>query len=713
MNIKYLINFLWKKKWTIIIPALTAAIIGWVLTIHMKADYTSVAELSTGYLDLNPLQQNPNPNNTVLFNNVIQTLTSDQILDQVSYKLLQHELQNPTTTDNHNKELANRLIKSFPKGKSGLIATLNNKIDSFNVLNLANLDDRRIRELSTLYGYSPNSLSKQIEVARINYSDFISIKAKTDNPELSATIANLICQSFLLYYHNAQNQASTSSLDTLKNMVAAKKQILDNKLKMLQGNGDLTVSSSLGLLGNLQGLLTEQKNNLIAAQVSLENTNQLISQNNKQGGLAGNEDIIAIRTNIDNLWAKYVNSGSNDINLLNQIKKLRETLQQKLSEAGTGNLATSPTNLLKQKADLEVKIKVAKETMKDLENKINSLNGSVQSSSSQEGILTGVQNEVEMARQEYVNANTLYNQALNRNIFPGNNFKQTLIASPPLNPEPVSRLKIIFLSALGVFSIIIFSLLFLEFVNPAIKSPSLLKEYVGPIPLLANLNLLGTKQMSLQNIFNNDNNSKRLSNFKEQIKQVRYEVENSGKKIFLISSYHKNSGKSMFIQFLAGSLSLINKKILLIDCNFANNQLTKVFNAPAAIEDPLESQHPNSLSLEIQQKIHSTEFHNIQVIGCKTGNYTPDEILPVNNILYNLKNFPELFDYAFIDCASTEEGPDEKELLKYVDATILLFSADNQYTNEDKKLVAFLSNNKDQQVIGSVLNKIKDYNISL
>jgi len=712
MNISYLLKYLLKRKWLVLIPTLVAIFLAWWLSRHQSAEYTSVAELSTGYMDVNPLNNSSrSQNNTVLFNNVIQTLKSNQVLDQVSYSLLLHDIQGNAPFYPKASSNASGIISNYPGGKNGLLISLTNKLDSFYVLDLARNDDRMIRELADIYGYSPDALLKQTKISRVENSDFITVTATSENARLSALIANEICRRFLILYQNKVGRSSASSLDSLKSMTENKKQILDAKLQLLQDGGDLALSGSVGLLGSLQTQVTQQKSNLIAAQVALQNTNQQIAKATKKGGLANNEDIIALRTNIDNLYAKYVNSGSNDANLLTQIDQLRTTLQQKLSSMGGDATGVPLSDLMKQKTDLEVKIDVAKQTMKDIEGKINLLQGTVQSSAAKQGVVQGIQSEIEIARQQYEAANSLYNEALNRNMFPGNDFKQVLQASPPLYPSPSQKAKIIGFAGTGVFFFTIFLLLFFEFIDPSIKTPSYLKANV-PFPILANFRLINSKVPPLEYVLNNSNPpSDSHISFKEQVKQLRYEVEHSRKKIFLVASYNEASGKTTIIEALAASLSLSKRQILIIDANFHNNTLTRKFNATASLETFVASTHQSEANLAIDTQATYVNGNKIGIIGCSSGDYTPTEVLPEKNVFTNLRQ-NDNYDYVLVDCASLSRGPDCKELLKYVDAVILAYAADQPFTEEDRAFVNFLGKNN-IAVLGAVLNRVPVYSLDL
>jgi len=711
MNIAYLLRYLWVKKWVVLIPVLVSIAIAWFFTRNEVQSFTSEAEISTGYMEVNPLDDGRSFNNTVLFNNVIQTLRSRQVLDPVSYELLLHDLHgNQPFNSNINGVGTSQLISKYSGGKKALIRSLTNKADSFYVLDLSKEEDRLIRQLGDLAGYSADAVLDVVSVKRIEGSDFIKIIATTTNPKLSAFIANAICREFLTFYQSKQGQASTSSLDTLKSIMEGKRQILDNKLKLLPEGDDFSVSSSIGMLGGLQAQLSAQKTNLIAAQVSLDNINKQIGAAGSPTGTSNNEEIISLKKNIDDLWSKYVANGSKDADLLERINGLRGQLQQKLSATSQRTSGTPVGDLVRRKMDLEVQVDVANQTIKDLQTKINSINGIVQSSASKQNLMQSMQNEIDVARQDYMNANRLYNEALNRNIFPGNDFKQTLIASPPLYPNPSKKFMAIGLAASSVFFLIVFFYIFLEFIDPSIKAPSYLRENVS-FPLLANLQRINWQSRKKATVFSRGGSGlgDKLR-FKEQIKQLRYELENSGHKIFLSASYHSGAGKTTVLKALAESLSLNKKKVLLIDANFRNNTLSKDFNATPSLSSVVlkMSDSPELVS----KAVTVTDDENVQIVGCDESDHTPEELLPTENILSYFHNNAGNYDYILVDSAGLCSGPDCKELLRYVDSVLLVFAADQPLGYEDRKFIEFLERNH-INTIGMVLNRINGYNMNV
>lgn len=712
MTIIYLAKYLWSKKWLVIIPTILVVALACFFTRNLQPEYTSAAELSTGYMDASMLDHLPGGTTKVLFKNVIQTLQSAQVLDQVSYKLLYHDLSGTMPFRKiEEKQAVKEIVNNYPGGKAGLLNSLMHKIDSFYVLNLAINTDRQIRRLSDIYQYSPESILGKVHIDRVGESDFIKVVSSTEDPQLSAFISNEICNRFLALYRRRQGTASSTSIETLKNLVNTKKKILDNKLNLLQKTNEQAAASPDQMLNLLRAQLVQQKSDLIKAQAALTNVNNQISNADNNGGLAGNEEIIALRSNIDHLYEKYVKGGLEDQNLLNKIGKLRALLQQKLTNINGTAGGVSLGDLQKQKMELQVKVNVAKQTISDLQDNIHSIKSSIQSSAAQQGLIQGIQSEIKVARQQYVEANQFYNQALNRNKFPGNNFKQVLHANPPIHADPSKKVKIIGFAGAGIFFVLIFLFLFFEFIDPSIKTPAYLKANL-PFPLLANLGRVHLKNPPIEDFFDADSSlSHTKKEFRDQVKQLRYEMESSAKRIFLFTGYHSGSGKTTIIESLAGSFSLKNKKVLLIDTNFHNNTLSRKYQAEATLENiELDADEPAAIE-KIEKNTTSTGNENIALIGCGEGDYTPEEVLPEKNILSWFKKNVIKYDYILIDCAAVSEGPDCKELLQYVDTVIMLFAADQPLTEADSRFISFLKQNR-VSTMGAVLNKINGYSMN-
>ena len=251
----------------------------------------------------------------------------------------------------------------------------------------------------------------------------------------------------------------------------------------------------------------------------------------------------------------------------------------------------------------------------------------------------------------------------------------------------------------------------LELLDGSIKSPSRFYALTG-LNLLNSVNRVNFKKNSLDEIFSSltigRNNNALFLGF---LRKIRFDVEKSGKKIILVTSTRKGTGKSVFIEALAHSLSLANKDVLLVDANFTHNSLTNDYGVEGTLED-FEMEGLRTDFSRLKDAIRETKIKGVHIIGCKGGDYTPDEVLAKNNILNHLKVFSGHYDYVILEGPALNDYSDSKELSRYVDGILAVFSADSTINQQDRESIQFLSGSGNH-FMGSLLNKVESESIDI
>ncbi|MCG8384273.1 MAG: AAA family ATPase, partial [Cytophagales bacterium] len=185
------------------------------------------------------------------------------------------------------------------------------------------------------------------------------------------------------------------------------------------------------------------------------------------------------------------------------------------------------------------------------------------------------------------------------------------------------------------------------------------------------------------------------------------------------TSTKQGEGKSFLILCLAYSLSLIKKRILIIDTNFKNNSLTELLLAPASMDKLLEANNTMSARLLpagdagmapdddfVKNIINRTGHENIDVIGSSVGTSSPSEIFSGRDFRNMLDIVSMNYDYVFMEGPSLNKYPDTKELLAYVDKVIPVFSADSVIKQVDSESIEFLKT-LNGQFLGAILNNVE------
>jgi Mrp family chromosome partitioning ATPase len=159
-------------------------------------------------------------------------------------------------------------------------------------------------------------------------------------------------------------------------------------------------------------------------------------------------------------------------------------------------------------------------------------------------------------------------------------------------------------------------------------------------------------------------------------------------------------------------MSLSKKKILIIDTNFCNPDLTVQLNADPILEK-IVPYKANGVTLVDQVKKFSKDIGvgTVYAIGSEGGDYTPSEILPRENILHHLHKLTDEFDYIFLEGPPLNDFSDSKELAQYVDGVIAVFSATHIIKQIDKESILFFKE-LNGKFCGSILNMVDLKNVN-
>jgi Mrp family chromosome partitioning ATPase len=192
----------------------------------------------------------------------------------------------------------------------------------------------------------------------------------------------------------------------------------------------------------------------------------------------------------------------------------------------------------------------------------------------------------------------------------------------------------------------------------------------------------------------------------------------------LVTSLRKAQGKSFFIIALAHSLSLLKKRVLIIDTNLRNNSLTRLFLAQPNFALMLDSFKSGSRLLgghngetgeatppsPVERNlITRTKNSFIDIIGNKKTQLSPAEIIPGGDFKVLLEWFKGEYDYILLEGPGLNSYSDTKELIKFVDLVIPMFSADSTIDNQDIESLNFLKS-LSLRLGAAVLNNVQPVN---
>ncbi|MEI9942609.1 MAG: AAA family ATPase [Chitinophagaceae bacterium] len=726
MDFVYLFRIVLRRKWIIIGSAIIAAAIAWYLTRDEKYTYRSSSRISTGFAV--PDQVRVDDKFTlydaeVKFNNAITTWTSPSVLNLVSYDLILHDLKSTEPFRHLTPEQLNYpAYKSINKEEA--IKVYEESSKNMTMLSSYKPEEKKLLDLINLYGYDVKKLGQSLALGQVARTDYLQAEAVTDHPDLSAFIVNKSFEEFIRYYKGLRNTTAQESVDTLKSIMDKKKQELDEKTKQLtgEGGGDLSGNESTqGLIADLEKDLTAEKNKQTDAYFELRKINQKIAAFGSTGSTGNNnnnnEEFIIARKAMNEAYTEYTKSGdAADLKKYNQLKTEFYTKFPSKPSTET-KTADGLAKLKEQKNDVEVDIDASKAKANTIEQKIYSLKGNVNVNQSRDARSATLQEEVKFLEDEWKDAKQKYTTAYYKSSSDVNNFRQIQEAQPAIGPEPSKRKIMVAMAGVVGFFISLLIIILLAVLDSSIKTPAIFSKTVN-LKLISMVNFMNLKHKHLRDIVKghikeeNKIEKQRNNVFRESLRKLRFEIEKSGKKIFLFTSTQKGQGKTTLIQALSYSMSLSNKKILIIDTNFCNNDLTVQLNANPVLETITIDESKEPLDKQIKALAKDVGAGSVFAIGSEGGDYTPSEILPRHNLLQQLHSITDDFDYIFLEGPPLNEFTDSKELLQYVDGVIAIFSATHIIKQIDKESLNFYKD-LNGKFIGSVLNKVDLKNINV
>jgi succinoglycan biosynthesis transport protein ExoP len=736
MEFAYLFKALLRRSWIIVICVLVAGTIAYVLTRNLKREYKSTAQLATGFTVSEEMKLSDDRFNLseidVKFQNVIENIQSPKVRSLVSYRLMLNDLQGVQPFTKLSKEQMQSPAYKIVN-KTEAIRILINKLDSIQMLSSRIPEEKNLLNFIDLYNYDVNALAQMLQVARYQRTDYINVVCMSENPYLSAYVVNAICNEFRRFYGLDKRTRSDYSIVALDSLVKQKKQILDEKINTKnqymsnQGVVDVNMegNSKLTQINTFESQLIDERANQQSLTYRIQELTTLIDQARANKGSSSgtansgssNNEYIRLKKQYDDLYSEYVRTGSSNADL----KKRLDDLSEKMNKIEISN-STTPSNaqpkegnvddLVQKRIDAEAQLQSSTQKIDAIEARIAQLKGGLSGMAAKGANINQLDKEIEIASAEYTDAKDKLNMALNMGEQVQGNFKQTIIGEPALKPEGSKRMPIVAMACVVALLLSSLTIIAIEFFDSSIKTPTNFQRVTG-LPLLGVVNAVDFRKNDIMDrVTHHDEeySGNRENSFKENIRKMRYEIDASGRKIIMLTSTEPNQGKTTLTQALAYSLSLGKKKVLIIDTNFNNNDLTRAINATPVLEQFSLNGKPFSFE-DAQGYITQSSVDGVDIIGCHGGDYTPSEILPKNHLLNYLDNLKQQYDFIFLEGAPLNDFTDSKELIKYAEGVIAVFSADISLKATDKESIKFLKQHK-EKFLGAILNKVVKRNLN-
>ena len=676
------------------------------------------------------------------FTNLIETFKLNEVVDQVSFKLLLHDL-----SESSFKPKISKYLNLAPDVKNQIAFILNNKLDSFATLDLNIPDEKMIDSLLIKLKYDHESLLKNISIYRVENSDFIDLEADAENPQLSAFIANNLTDRFIAYYTKYVNSGHSRSNDFFAKLMADKKDTLNRKIAALEAfkvkNGILDIGDeskdAFSQISNLEMHQQQAEKDVIAYTGALASINARFNPKDRQYVEATtskiNAKILNTKDRLRVMNDKYIQSGFDPV-YKQSVDSLQDVLSAQINESSDkiiSNPMAAKNNIVEEKLKMENELELAKYSAGSLKSQVNALKAKMSGLLPAQAAVKSYERDIDVATKEYLDAQDKYNQANVSTITPVQ--LRQLQNAMPRRVQSTEKQLTVFLSGIVSFIIYFIILLVVFYLDNKVYSQEDLEKITG-IHTIGFLSSLPTKIINEKDTKRLQKDKNRALVYLDLVRSIRFEIETAlaGDKALAITSINPEEGKTLFSFSLAFAYALANKKVLLIDGNFDNSTITNTVKSKDFVEDyfknkPLEVQEnnktatdrnnkkTNSLEIDattklgkaIQRLVQSkNELHKsglITILGNRGNDASLLEISNIDVVRERMAEFKKRFDIIIIEAGSLNTLNKPKEWISIADKALAVFEINKTITEASQPAIHYLQK-LDKKMMGWVVNKV-------
>lgn len=697
-----------KKRWVILLTVpLVTLIITFLLVRNLPNTYISQAQLSTGLVD--ETQQTSITGQSIQgdqvrqqFSNILEMMRMKRVLDQVSYRLIIHDL----TSGKPFKEPSELLKTLNFEARKHALQVYREKYELKQELVATDSDQQGMIRVLESMAYDSESLKSKLQVFRSGESDFISIQYESEDPDLSTYVVNTLSKEFIDSYTALLKSNQIKSNDFLRDLLKEKTDTLARRMSMLRDykirNGVLNLTEQSKQLYTLLLEYDTKKQEAIERTSSYAGALNEIDRKfdpNERRYIESrvskiNQTIVRTKNELQTIYNLYINN-----NLSPYYKLKYDSLNNKLTEdisKYNDQYITNPLNakqeLIAQKMNLEIQMDISRYSLTSLENKIALLNAQLNKLVPKEAEVQTLEMQVDIASKEYAEILSKFNSNSLESSFSS---KLTMVQMAlPGAAQSSKKILLVILSAIVSFLLCVVFFLLVYYFDESILTPQELAN-VTNAPVLGIINFTDSSSSKLSEIWTKKELSQRHLLFKDQMRSLRHEIERSKAKVLMVTSLDEDTGKSFICMNLAASLIITFKKILIIDGDFMKSYISKNYQSDQFVEDFFADS-----STVLNGEIGSS----YTILKNRGDDYSLMELASEKTIIEKFEAVKNVFDLIIIDTSSLQTSSHVKEWIAFSDGILGVFRYGDKIDNMG--LLHFEYIKKTFLFKGWVLNKI-------
>jgi capsular polysaccharide biosynthesis protein/Mrp family chromosome partitioning ATPase len=710
MELNKFFKLVYKRKYILVIVPLITVFVTYFLVQKLPDTFKSHARLSTGIVDqasqlLTNSDISQESRTAQQFSNLLEVFHLKRVFDQVSFKLMLHDL-----TSNKPFRPPSKLMKQVnPSARAYAIEVFKEKLKTKEPLSLWYANQNGLNQLLISMGYDEETLQKKVLIYRVNNSDFIDVDMESENPFLSAFIVNTLCEEFLNYYENYIRSNQIRAVNFLDTLTKVKYDSMNNKMRQLR---DYKIKNRILNLNEqartLYAQITDYESRLQMANKDISSFESAIEGIDKKFDtkdrrylestiVAVNQAILDTRNQLQAVTDELIKSNY-DARVQVKQDSLRALLEQQILQS-TDKLLVSPLSnkqtLVTQRINLEVSKNLALGSVNSIKVEIERLNKKFDLLVPHEALIQNYEGAVDVAGKEYLEVLNKFNKTTYETSV-GMQLHQ-IEAAMPSPALPSKKLLLVILSGILSFVFCIVILFVLFYLDDAIVNAQDLANKTG-IPVLSFLPTINTSLLNLSSLFKGEETNRNTIAFKHLLRSLRFEVERamSNQKMLVVTSLNNGEGKSLIAMGLAYAFSMVNKKVLLIDGNFDEPTITNISGTSFYLEDYLSNQ------VSIKDVMREGK---VSIMGNRGGDASLFELCDETIVKPKFIYLRDVFDIIIIESPSLDRMNKSREWIVVSDMVLGVYASGKSIKPNAKQNIRFIQQLGDR-FAGWALNKV-------
>ncbi len=589
------------------------------------------------------------------------------------------------------------------------------------LLNDSELNKTTITELvgnglNVFFGYPKGStrhdlrimarFKKKLLIGHPERTNLISISYTSRGREKSARIANAVANVFLAQHLEAGRATTPMAakwLSDRKNALREHWRQSENSVEKFKAKNNLSYVGGKKLRENHINKLNEQMvlatTKTEAARARFEQVRQLFKDGNYQR-LAD-----VVRSDVlTGLRGRYAAASQREASLNTSLLPSHPDLKKVRAETAVlrRQIETEGRRTLNS---LDVKFRAASAQEKLIRGNFDKTVRNIQESGSNLVKLKELERTASSGRAIFEAFLNRSNEMLEQTTGQFANYSIVQIAQVPIRPSFPSKLKVLVLAMIGSLAAGIGLAFILETLSNTFRTSQQISDTLK-LPALATLPMLTSKDLTAAEVKQRPERllaHQRGTPFVRRIAALNVSLRLDGSdapgRLLVVSSALEGEGKTMIAASLAQDASLSGEKVLLIDCNWQNPSLHRIFDAHSCgviTNDHKQNGHSGSPVLH-------DNVTGLDILPAMAGAGNSVKFGGSEEFTSLLNSARDTYDLIILDTRAVLSDPNSWALIAHADMTLLVVQWDKTRRDVASQALQTLET-LEANTIGVVLN---------